>query len=81
MLRLALGCLPHWRRRLTPCLMLSLAFSLAPRSFAQRTDFHIRTRQTAASSLTLIKPTDTAFDSALESYFPGLSERTITSRQ
>lgn len=48
-----------------------LAASMA---FAQQHTIALVVRQTAASSLTLISPTNAAFDSTLASYFPGLAE-------
>lgn len=73
MVKLAIGLFRRSRRRTMLCLMPVLIVGLSSWGFAQRTDFHIRVRQTAIMSLTLIKPSDPNFDSTLESYFPGLS--------
>lgn len=56
-----------------PCLLaLIILFSLA--ALAQQGVPRLRVTQTASQSLTLIKPSDSNFDSTIESYFPGLSD-------
>ena len=55
-------------------LALLLGLLLAPSALAQRGNFHLRVRQTATQSLTLIKPSDPDFDGMIDSDYPGLSD-------
>lgn len=63
-----------WLKRLVPCLVLVLFFGPCRETFAQQRVAHLRVRQTASQSLTLIKPTDADFESTLDTYFPGVSQ-------
>ncbi len=70
----SLGLCRQWRRGLLPCLVLIASLALSSAVFAQHGVAHLRVRQTASQSLTLIKPTSPDFESTLDTYFPGLSE-------
>lgn len=56
-------------------LALLLCLALAPGALAQQHGtLHLRVRQTATQSLTLITPSDPLFEGTLDTYFPGLSQ-------
>lgn len=60
---------------LTPWLLMPiLILALSPTASAQRV-WHLRVRQTASQSLTLIKPTDPNFETTLDAFFPGVSHQ------
>ncbi len=54
-----------------PALLLCLL--LAPGAIAQGV-WHLRVRQTATQSLTLIKPSDPLFEGMIDTYYPGISQ-------
>lgn len=54
-------------------LVLLLCLLLASGALGQRVR-HLRVRQTATQSLTLIKPSDPAFEVMIDTYYPGLSD-------
>ncbi len=61
-------------RGILPCIVLIVGLGLSSAAFAQNGVVHLKVRQTASQSLTLIKPTDPNFDTTLNIYFPGISQ-------
>lgn len=68
-----IGFWGSWPGRLLLSSVLFLLFAVGPAAFAQKGIVHLKVRQTASQSLTLIKPTDPDFESTLDTYFPGVS--------